>query len=358
MKKSVVVLLHIGFWFMYLLLLAIILAMPAHFSPKSNEMAHQIGHVNLSMILLSYLLVASFSLIPALISFYAFYTYLFSKYFVRKKIRSLCLSGILVCIFCGLFGTLLANLVLHAIGKDGSHEPLEFVGQICAIALNALACGIIGLVIKGFITSYGDIKLKADLEIKNHEVELALVKSQINPHFLFNTLNNIDVLIEKDAVKASVYLNKLSDIMRFMLYEGKAEEIPLKQELTYIEKYIELQKIRTSNPNYVNYHIEGDAGSLMIAPMLFIPFIENAFKHAENKKMEGAITINVVIEHTKIIFECNNSYSTDTQTKLGHGGLGNELIQKRLMLIYPNKHTLKITNENKMYKVKLILNGN
>jgi LytS/YehU family sensor histidine kinase len=215
-----------------------------------------------------------------------------------------------------------------------------------------------GLVLQGFISWYADIKLKEALSKKNHEMELALVKSQINPHFLFNTINNIDVLIQKDAVKASAYLNKLSDIMRFMLYETKTEKIPLAQELEYIEKYIDLQKIRTSNLNYVNYNLQGDAGSLMIAPILFIPFIENAFKHSENKKIDNAININVVIENGKIIFDCENSYSTDTQTKLGHSGLGNELIQKRLNLLYPEKHTLAISDENKIYKVKLIINGN
>ena len=223
--------------------------------------------------------------------FYSFYTFLFERYFVRKKIGSLCLYGIFAALFCGIVGTLLANIVLHIVGKEGSHEFLEFVGQIFVITVNAMACGIIGLVMKGFITSYGDIKLKADLENKNNQMELALVKSQINPHFLFNTINNIDVLIEKDAVKASAYLNKLSDIMRFMLYETKEERTPLKQELTYIEKYIDLQRIRTSNPNYVNYNVEGKPDNLVIAPMLFIPFIENAFKHAENKKIENAINI-------------------------------------------------------------------
>ncbi len=123
-------------------------------------------------------------------------------------------------------------------------------------------------------------------------MELALVKSQINPHFLFNTINNIDVLISKDAERASAYLNKLSDIMRFMLYETKPAKIPLPKELTYIEKFIELQKIRTTNEHYVNYSIKGDTANFMIPPMLLISFIENAFKYADNKKVENAINFH------------------------------------------------------------------
>ena len=202
---------------------------------------------------------------------------------------------------------------------------------------------------------FEDIKLKADLNKKNYDTELALLKSKINPHFLFNTINNIDMLITKDAVSASAYLNKLSDIMRFMLYETKTEKIPLAKELTYIEKFIELQKIRTTNQHYINYTVEGDATNVMIPPMLFISFIENAFKHTENKKTENAININLDIEKSKIIFRCENSFNPNSQLKQDGNGLGSELIRKRLTLMYPEKHTLAITNNNELYKVELTL---
>jgi sensor histidine kinase YesM len=227
--------------------------------------------------------------------------------------------------------------------------------KIMLIPLNAAINGVIGLVMKGFITWYEEIKLKEDLDHKNYEMELALVKSQISPHFLFNTINNIDVLIEKDAKKASVYLNKLSDIMRFMLYETKTEEIFLTEELTYIEKYIDLQKIRTSNPNYVHFQVYGDPEDVTIAPMLFIPFIENAFKYAENKKVENAIKIRVVIVKDRIGFDCENVFSDETEGRPEPGGLGNDLIRRRLMLLYPRTHSLEITNLNNVYKVTLIL---
>jgi LytS/YehU family sensor histidine kinase len=163
------------------------------------------------------------------------------------------------------------------------------------------------------------------------------------------------VLIAKDALKASDYLNKLSDIMRFMFYETKENKIQLVKELTYIEKYIDLQKIRTSNANYVNYSIESDSNNMMIAPMLFIPFIENAFKHTENKKVENAINIKLTIVKELIIFECENKYSEYNHNKLEQSGLGNELIQKRLNLLYPDKHTLDVSDKNGTYKVKLTL---
>jgi two-component system, LytTR family, sensor kinase len=188
---------------------------------------------------------------------------------------------------------------------------------------------------------------------KNFDVEMALVKSQINPHFLFNTINNIDILIEKDAPMASSYLNKLSDIMRFMLYETKSEQIPLQKEWAYLEKYIELQKIRMANPDAVRYSLEGNVENVFIAPMIFIPFVENAFKYAEGVKENKTIHIKILIQNGVISFCCENKYKKIAFAKNEFGGLGNDLIIKRLELLYPNKHTLEIKDENDLYQVKL-----
>ena len=344
MKKSVIVLLHLGYWMMYFLLLLILIVLGS--LPQLNKG----GYIHFYEIIPIFTAIA---IIPGVISFYSFYTILFSKFLSRKKIVKFIASGIAVSLISGIIGEII--LVLGASFKFG-YQGFQVAMLILTIMFfNALANGMIGTVLKGFITSYDDIKLKEDLNKKNYEMELALVKSQINPHFLFNTLNNIDVLIQKDAVKASEYLNKLSDIMRFMLYETKTEMIPLSKELTYIDKYIELQKIRTSNLNYVNYAVEGDADGLFIAPMLFIPFIENAFKYAENKKVENAINIKIGIKNKLVEFYCENNYTDETQINPDQSGLGNELIQKRLELLYPQTHTLAIINSDKKYKVKLIL---
>lgn len=338
MKKSIIVLLHIIYWVMYLSIIVTIIKLV-------NE-AHPVNITWFNIFLSS-------ALIPALLGFYFSYWFLFSRFLKRKKILGFFLSGILVYIMSAIIQEIYLTLTpgpgIFAEQWDSA------IGITLTLTLIALINGIMGLVLRGFISWYGDIKLKEDLNRKNYEVELELVKSQINPHFLFNTINNIDVLIEKDPSKASAYLNKLSDIMRFMLYETKTEKISLEKELTYIEKYIELQKIRTTNPTYVNYSVVGDTGNLMIAPMLFISFIENAFKHAENKKVENAINIKIIIEKEMIIFDCENNYTNETQVKPDQSGLGNELIQKRLTLLYPNKHTLEITNKNNTYKVKLSL---
>ena len=186
-------------------------------------------------------------------------------------------------------------------------------------------------------------------------MEMALIKSKIDPHLLFNTINNIDALIIKDAVEASDYLNKLSDIMRFMLYETMADKILLSQEIEYIEKYIALQKIRTANVSYIHFTVSGNIGEKLIAPMIFIPFIENAFKHTTNKKLENAITVNILVTDTIIKMVCENKFDPRPKVQSKNSGLGNELIQKRLQLIYAEKHVLEINRNNELYSVHLTI---
>lgn len=230
-----------------------------------------------------------------------------------------------------------------------------FIGQISMMTFLGLIAGSLSVIIKGFITWYDEIKIKEELNFKNHQVELALVKSQLDPHFLFNTINNIDTLILKNASLASEYLNKLSDILRFMLFETKTEKTDLSKEIEYLEKYIVLQKIRTSNDHFVNFTVKGNSNNIKISPMLFIPFVENAFKHAQNKKIEEAIRISIVIEDKKIHFECENKYTSTNHTPIHKSGLGNDLIKKRIELLYPTLHHLVITNQNNSYKVNLTI---
>jgi two-component system LytT family sensor kinase len=342
MKKSVVILLHLGYWTIYAFLVLTLLLFI-----NQGHGGHVLPGNFLTMVF------CIFTVVPALVSFYISYLFLFPRFLHTKKILYLFLSGIGASIAAALAGALVLSV---SFGFDFMFASGDsFYAETITMAIIAFVHAIVALVMRGFIQWYIDIKVKEELTRKNAETELALVKSQINPHFLFNTINNIDVLIEKDAAKASLYLNKLSDIMRFMLYETKTEHIPLGKELLYIEKYIELQKIRTANPNYVDYTIHGDTHNLMIEPMLFIPFIENAFKHAENKKTDHAIVISFGIDRDNITFECSNSYS-DSGTKPMESGIGNDLIRKRLALLYPDSHTLQVTDERGTYKVLLKLN--
>lgn len=294
-----------------------------------------------------------FSLIPSIISYYAYYFIVFPK-IREKKIAFSILYAIAIAVGAALMGNLLIYIFLGIESLTQAEESVT-VG-IIFITFVDFVTGVAALITRGFITWYNELKLKEELKQKNHEMEIALVKSQLDPHFLFNTLNNIDILILKNATEASAYLNKLSDIMRFMLFETKAEKISLLKELEYIEKYIALQKIRTSNTNYVNFKVTGSPSGRAIAPMVFLPFIENAFKHATNKKLDNAISITISIEKERLCFECVNKFNPDRKPSQGSNGLGNLLIEKRLRLLYPEKHVLDIGKEKNEYHVRLTIN--
>ena len=351
MKKSYISLPHLGFWLCYFFLIIVILG--AQYGNEEESVA-EAKIVDTGKILFF------FALVPSAISFYSFYFFLFPKYLIRKKIVLSIVYGLAISLGSALIGFMLlsGSLTLSGDSEDCISNDDQISGTIGAIifcTFITLISGIIALVLKGFITWFEEIKLKDELKLKNRDMELALVKSQLDPHFLFNTINNIDVLILKNAEEASNYLNKLSDIMRFMLFETKPEKILLSKEIEYIQKYIELQKIRTANSHYVNFTVNGKADGKKIAPMVFIPFIENAFKHTTNKKTENAISIVLTIKNETITFDCKNKFDPARKLRSEKGGLGNDLIQKRLNLIYPDKHDLEITNQNGLYSVFLTL---
>lgn len=295
-----------------------------------------------------------FALIPSFITFYSFYFIVFPKFLVKKKFVMSVILGLSFSLIAGIIGYIGLERVTTDFCME--EEEGELIGLVIFMAFVALISGIVSLVIRGFLTWFDEIKLKEALQQKNHEMELALVKSQLDPHFLFNTINNIDVLILKNATHASDYLNKLSDIMRFMLFETKTEKISLAKEIAYIEKYIELQKIRTANSNYINYTVTGNSNGHTIAPMVFIPFIENAFKHTTNKKLKDAIDIRIEIEPDRIVLRCANKIDPNRKLLQESHGLGNDLIEKRLNLIYPSQHQLEIVHENNLYEVHLTIN--
>lgn len=352
MKKSIVILLNFGFWLCYFIIVAIILLVFFRSSDHSIDQTTRILNAFISLML--------FAFIPSFITFYTYYFQLFPKYLQQKKYLFTLIFGILIAIGSSLVAYILHRFLIEFgyvtdMDKGGKNGRSTVLIVVSAMSIISLISGIGALIIKGFITWFEEIKLKEELKEKNHETEMALVKSQLDPHFLFNTLNNIDVLMIDDAEEASEYLNKLSDILRFMLYETKAEKISLKKEIEYIDKYIELQKIRTLNLNYVSFNVTGNASNKLIAPMVFIPFIENAFKHTTNKKTDNAIIVRIIILENSVEFLCENKFDPNRKLKQENNGLGNSLIEKRLDLIYPQQHTLKILKQNDLYSVHLTI---
>jgi LytS/YehU family sensor histidine kinase len=181
--------------------------------------------------------------------------------------------------------------------------------------------------------------------------ELATLKSRLNPHFLFNTLNNIDRLIQTDAAKASTMLTMLSDVFRYVVYETENDRISIHKELEMITKYIELEKIRLANPEAVSLTCSVDK-DVMTPPMLFLPFIENAFKHSNLNQKEARLSVSVAVNHRELTFHCVNTVM-HRENEAKEQGVGLKLVTERLKLLYPQSHKLQIIRNNNEFDVTL-----
>jgi len=187
--------------------------------------------------------------------------------------------------------------------------------------------------------------------------ELKALKSQVNPHFLFNSLNSIYSLARKNSPTLPETILKLGSLMRYVIYETDVDKIGLQKEIEIISDYIALQKIRTSEGDKVEFKIEGDPGETKIAPLIFLPFIENSFKHGlQRGKTESFIKIKIEITGAVLNFEIENSKGLPVETGLQeYKGIGIENVKKRLGLVYPGAHVLKISENDKVFKVLLQL---
>lgn len=200
-----------------------------------------------------------------------------------------------------------------------------------------------------------DQKLKARLINQNQSSELALLKSQVNPHFLFNTLNNIYSLVYKKSPDAPSAIMKLSEIMRYMLYDTNTEQVPLSKEIEYLRSFIDLQRLRTKRADLIRFSLKGDPENHSIPPMLLIPFVENAFKHG-SKRDEHTIFIEIECEKSKICFRAVNQISREAEKQKDiTGGIGLQNVKRRLELLYPGKHTLEVKHSEKEFSIELML---
>ncbi|MCB9252552.1 MAG: histidine kinase [Flavobacteriales bacterium] len=189
-------------------------------------------------------------------------------------------------------------------------------------------------------------RLNDKLEKLNIETELKYLKSQINPHFLFNSLNSVYALTLNKSDKAPEVVLKLSDILRYILYDGGEKVVSLSKEIEYLNNYLELEKIRYGSRLETKLEVKGDLSGHEIAPMIFLPFLENCFKHGVNSNIGHTfINISIEVDSKDIHFKIeNNKPQTRISDKVNYqGGIGIENVKKRLNLLYPGKHELEIT---------------
>ena len=189
-----------------------------------------------------------------------------------------------------------------------------------------------------------------ELLLQTRQSELSFLRSQINPHFLFNNLNSIYSLVYHQSDQALPAIAGLSDMLRYMLYDT-SREVALEKEVVYIEKYIELQKLRLDELVEVNFKYIGNTHHIFIQPLLFLPFVENAFKHGDLSGYSPGVFISINVEGKKISFYCKNNKGTHHRDSAS--GIGIENVKKRLALLYPGKHYLDIISYADQFIVNL-----
>ena len=340
MKTKYKILIHIAFWIY--MFNQVLLGIAMYMTEKSYDPFSEVTIYPLT----------------SFITFYSFY-FTFGLFFNRKnKLRPVILLiaviAILVPLRVGL-EYLFWKYIGYSHIKPGDMLHVDGGWWINSIRL-VIIYGIYALLIQLAIGWFDTQKLKTELMLEKQSGELALLRSQINPHFLFNTLNNIYSLVYKKSEDAPEAVMKMASIMRYMLYDATTDKVLLEKEIEYLKSFIELEKLRIIHRDFVELTISGDVEGRTMAPMLLIPFVENAFKHGSRNVSNPGIRINLSVGTNQIMFEVSNHVRKNpTIAKDQVGGIGLSNIRRRLNLLYPGKHQLEISSNEETYNVQLML---
>ncbi len=272
----------------------------------------------------------------------------------KKYLQYLFLTGLCV------YGYSLLNYsLLTALPRENMPERMtRFLANITPNfdLLEGLIVVILTYALKytliAFITQNELLKLQKE----KLQLELNALKAQIHPHFLFNTLNNLYSLTLKNSDKSSEVVLKLSDIMRYVLYQANEEKVALSRELEFIRNYVELQRIRYHDRYDISFRVSGEVKDQKVAPLLFIDFVENAFKHGIDKRFtDGFVHIHFHINGGRLCFSAENSIGNNEQAGIirQDTGIGLANVKKRLSILYPQQHELLIKRHDEVYSVTL-----
>lgn len=197
---------------------------------------------------------------------------------------------------------------------------------------------------------------KKEIENEKLTAELRFLKAQINPHFLFNTLNNLYYLAFTQSPNTTVVIDKLSQMMRYMIYESNHSKVPLKKEIDYMENYISLEELRLENQVPITFEVKGNTEQVMIEPFLFITFLENAFKHGvSSTSADSWVKVAITVGDKRCTYTVENSRLPEKENNEEKSGIGLQNLRRRLELSYPERHTLHIKETPDTYHIELTL---
>lgn len=274
---------------------------------------------------------------------------LIPRYFLKGKYWTYIFLTLLLPLANSIFGASILQWVMSGerVFKPNFDEAvLSFV-----LTFNLLMTAVGFNIIKRFLLSQAKLK---ELETTSLKTELAYLKHQINPHFLFNSLNNIYVQSKTAPSEASESVLQLSDLLRYQLYDCAKEKVNLEAEIEYLQNYLNIDKMR-KNKAQIDFVVNGSPANIKVAPFLFIPFVENALKHGATLNNETKIRIRFDISPEQLVFEIENSKPEQSHNQAIKGGIGLANISRRLDLLYPGKYRLDIDNERNTYKVRMAI---
>ena len=265
-------------------------------------------------------------------------------------------------VFLFLLMILISSVTKMYIVGQLTHDPTKFAlsgdlkGRIYDNVIPHFFLVIAGASFKLMFDQINLQKKMAELAKDKAEAELNFLKSQINPHFLFNSLNSVYFLIDKNNPDARQALHTFSDMLRYQLYEANGEKIPIEKEIGYLQDYVHLQQLRKDENYKVQFNCAQEVKNFSIEPLLLIPFVENAFKHiSHNTKGDNFVKLDMTRNNGYFEFGVENSCEKGTYTTEEHGGIGMNNVKRRLELLYPGAHQLNIDDKEDIFKINLKL---
>ncbi len=323
---------HILFWFLYALFWLLVTGSITNIAQIRNTIIVVILHALVSYFNL-------YVLVPLLLQNKKYLSY----------IVSILLSITLICFPLAFF--------VYLLDPNSTSKIWDINFFIFNSFQTSYAVGLT-MVLRLSIQWYQKDKEKSELQRITSETELKFLKSQINPHFLFNSLNSIYALTLKKSDDAPQTILKLSEMLRYLLYEAGEKKVTIDKEIAYLNNYLELERIRLGSRGKIVFETKTDSDEYLIEPMLLMPFVENCFKHGLNKLTTGGwVSIILTVEEGILHAEISNNIKPETTNYEADkvGGIGIVNVKKRLKILYPAKHKLLISDTNHIYKIELEL---
>lgn len=276
--------------------------------------------------------------------------YILDQFISRKRYFFAVLSVVIMIVVDVLLRYLIEQQFIGPVFNKWQYPASISAGRYFAENVFFSAMGIF---ICFLLKIFNDLYRQDRMEKEKNKMELQFLKSQMNPHFLFNTFNNLYGLSLSEPQKTPDAILKLSEILRYMLYESNEELVPLSKEITYLQHMISLQELRYEGDTFIEFSVSGDSKEQMIPPMLLISFVENALKHGDVTDGSNPLLINLLIEPEKLSFYLKNKISYKNKDSVG--GIGLKNVQRRLDLMYGNHYELNIKTDDIIFESMLTI---